>query len=102
VLVDRVVNCTGPRYDLRHTHERLLRSLAAQGIAASDPLGLGIATDELGGLIDASGRVAGNLHYIGPMLRPRHWETTAVQELRVHAERLACHLALPARSWAHA
>lgn len=102
LLVDRVVNCTGPRYDVRYTRERLLRSLMAQGMAVSDSLALGIATDEFGRLVDASGRVAANLYCIGPMLRPRFWETTAVQELRTHAERLACHLALPAASWANA
>jgi uncharacterized NAD(P)/FAD-binding protein YdhS len=97
ILVDRVVNCTGPQYDVRHTRERLLRSLLAQGMALPDPLGVGIMTDESGALLDASGRVAGSLYYIGPMLRPRYWETTAVQELRTHAEQLAHHLALQAR-----
>ena len=96
ILVDRVVNCTGPQYDARDTRERLLRSLIAQGMAAPDSLGLGIATDRFGALIDASGRVGANLYYIGPMLRPRCWESTAVQELRTHAEQLACHLAVPA------
>jgi uncharacterized NAD(P)/FAD-binding protein YdhS len=63
-----------------------------------DALGVGIMTDELGAALDASGRVAGNLYYIGPMLRARYWETTAVQELRLHAERLAYRLSLPAQS----
>jgi uncharacterized NAD(P)/FAD-binding protein YdhS len=71
-------------------------------MVVSDSLGLGITTDEFGAVVDASGCVAANLYYIGPMLRPRHWETTAVQELRTHAEQLACHLALPAGSWATA
>ena len=102
VLVDRVVNCTGPQYDVRRTRERLLRSLIAQGMAVSDPLGLGIVTDEFGALVDASGRVAANLHYVGPLLRPRHWETTAVQELRTHAEELAWHLANAGVAWATA
>jgi uncharacterized NAD(P)/FAD-binding protein YdhS len=93
LLVDRVVNCTGPQYDLRHTRERLLRSLLAEGLATPDALGLGIATDERGALIDASGRAATKLYYVGPMLRPRFWETTAVQELRTHAEHLARHVA---------
>jgi uncharacterized NAD(P)/FAD-binding protein YdhS len=103
MLVDRIVNCTGPNYDLRQSGPRLLRSMIAQGIAVPDPLGLGLATDRFGALVDASGRAAGNIYYIGPMLRPNHWETTAVQELRVHAEELACHLAQssPAR-WAPA
>jgi uncharacterized NAD(P)/FAD-binding protein YdhS len=98
ILVDRVVNCIGPQYDVRHTRERLLRSLLAQGMVLPDSLGVGIMTGDFGALLDASGRVAGNLYYIGPMLRPRYWETTAVQELRTHAEQLACRLALPAQS----
>ena len=70
-----------------------MRSLIADGHVVPDALGLGIATDQHGALIDAGGRAARNLFYIGPMLRPRFWETTAVQELRVHAERLARHAA---------
>ncbi len=92
LLVDRVVNCTGPDYDVRHTQQRLLRSLLAQGVAMRDPLGLGLATDKIGALVSASGDRAGNLYYIGPMLRASHWETTAVAELRAHAARLAQHL----------
>ncbi len=92
LLVDRVINCTGADYDVRHTQQRLLRSLLAQGVATRDPLGLGIATDEMGALITASGYPAANIYYIGPMLRAAHWETTAVTELREHAARLARHL----------
>lgn len=97
--VDRVINCTGPDYDARRTRERLLRLLVAQGIAVADPLGLGLVTGAFGALVDASGRSARNLYYIGPMLRPSHWETTAVQELRAHAEQLAHHLATPVSTW---
>jgi uncharacterized NAD(P)/FAD-binding protein YdhS len=94
--VDRVVNCTGPDYDPRRSDERLLRSLTAQAMAVADPHGLGLVTDEFGALVDVSGRVADNLHCIGPMLRARHWEATAVQELREHAEQLARHLTMRA------
>jgi uncharacterized NAD(P)/FAD-binding protein YdhS len=97
--VDRVINCTGPDYDARRTRERLLRLLVAQGIAVADPLGLGLVTGACGALVDASGRTARNLYYIGPMLRPSHWETTAVQELRAHAEQLANHLATSVGTW---
>jgi len=93
LLADRVINCTGPSYDLRTSRERLLQSLVAQGMVAPDPLGLGLLTDEFGTLRGADGEPVANLYYIGPMLRADHWETTAVQELRIHAERLAAHLA---------
>jgi uncharacterized NAD(P)/FAD-binding protein YdhS len=95
-LVDRVVNCTGPDYGARRSREPLLRSLIAQGVAVPDPLELGLQTGEFGALIDASGRAARNIYYIGPMLRAKYWESTAVQELRAYAEALARHLAAPA------
>jgi len=98
LLVDRVVNCTGPQYDPRYSRERLLRSLIAEGLATPDVLGLGIVTNDHGALVDTSGRTVSNLYYIGPMLRPRLWETTAVQELRTYAEELARHVAVSTRS----
>ena len=93
LLVDRLINCTGPDYDIRRTRERLLRTLVAHGVASPDPLGLGLLTDSRGALVDASGRAARNLYYVGPMLRATYWETTAVAELREHAVKLAMHLA---------
>jgi uncharacterized NAD(P)/FAD-binding protein YdhS len=91
LLVERVVNCTGPDFNVQRTRERLLRSLLAQGIALGGSQGL--VTDPCGALVDArSGLAAHNLYYVGPLLRATHWETTAVQELRTHAERLAQHL----------
>ena len=100
-LVDRVVNCTGPDYGVRRSREPLMRSLIAQGIAVPDPLKLGLLTGEFGALVNASGRTARNLYYIGPMLRAKYWESTAVQELRVHAEALARHLSTPSSAlWA--
>jgi uncharacterized NAD(P)/FAD-binding protein YdhS len=92
LVVDRVINCTGPDYDVRRSRERLVRALLAQGIASADPLGLGLSTDARGALRGRDGRVAGDLFYLGPMLRASHWETTAVTELRDYAAQLAQHL----------
>jgi uncharacterized NAD(P)/FAD-binding protein YdhS len=72
-----------------------MRSLLAQGLTVSDPHNLGIRTGPYGALIDAQGRASTNLFYVGPMLRADHWEATAAQELRGHAERLAGYLAAP-------
>jgi uncharacterized NAD(P)/FAD-binding protein YdhS len=93
LAVDRVINCTGPDYDLRNTRNRLWHSLFTRGIAVPDPLGLGLLTREFGALQDANGHPVRDLYYVGPMLRADHWETIAVQELRAHAEQLARHLA---------
>ncbi len=93
---DRVVNCTGADYNATRSRDPLTRALLDQGLATPDSLGLGLRTGPHGALIDVRNRIAAGLYYIGPMLRADHWECTAAQELRVHAERLAHHLAAPA------
>ena len=95
MLVDRVVNCTGPDYNIRRSKDPLMHSLLSRGLAVPDPLGLGIRTGAYGALINAQGQAARNLFYVGPMLRADHWEATAAQELRGYAERLASYLSAP-------
>ena len=92
LLVDRVINCTGPEYDPHGSRDPLMRSLLAQRLASADALGLGLRTGENGALLDAEGHAADDLFYVGPQLRADYWEATAAQELRAHAERLAVHL----------
>ncbi len=91
--VGRIINCTGPDYDLRNTPNRLLHSLFTRGLAVPDPLGLGLLTDEFGALRGASGRAVGDLYFVGPLRCADHGDTTEIQELRAHAEDLARHLA---------
>jgi uncharacterized NAD(P)/FAD-binding protein YdhS len=95
MLVDRVINCTGPDYNIRRSRDPLMHSLLSQGLAVSDPLNLGIRTAAYGALVNAQGQAAPNLFYVGPMLRADHWEATAAQELRGYAERLAGYLSAP-------
>jgi len=92
LAVNRVINCTGPDYDLRRSRDPLLKSLVNSGLAVADSLGLGLKTGAHGALMDAEGWPGLHLYYLGPMLRADHWEATAVLELRGHAERLASHL----------
>jgi uncharacterized NAD(P)/FAD-binding protein YdhS len=58
----------------------------------ADLLGLGIEVSEDYAVIDTAGCPSRVLHYIGPLLKARDWEATAVPELRTHAARLARHL----------
>ena len=92
LVVSRVINCTGPDYDVRSTDNRLLHSLIAKGLAAPDPLGLGLQTDEFGALRGASGQTVPDLYYVGPLLCANHWDAVESEELRAHAEHLARHL----------
>jgi uncharacterized NAD(P)/FAD-binding protein YdhS len=91
--VDRAVNCAGTDRRLASSSDPLLRGLIADGLAVPDPLGLGWCTGERGALIDRDGVTAEHFFYLGPMLRARYWEATAVGELRDHAQALANMLA---------
>lgn len=84
-----MINCTGPSTNLRQAREPLVQSLLECGLPTPDPLDLGLSTGNDYTLVDASGRASRVLRYIGPFLRARYWECTAVPELRVHAKTLA-------------
>lgn len=93
LVVDKVINCTGPDYSIARSSEPLWRNLLQRGLCVSDPFGLGLRTGPKGAVIDADGWPGPHLFYVGPMLRADHWEATAVGELRTHAESLAALLA---------
>jgi uncharacterized NAD(P)/FAD-binding protein YdhS len=88
-LFDRVINCTGPDYNIARSKDRLWRNLLQCGLCVPDSCGLGLRTGPNGGVIDADGWPGPHLFYVGPMLRADYWEATAVGELRMHARALA-------------
>jgi uncharacterized NAD(P)/FAD-binding protein YdhS len=89
LTVDRVINCTGPDYNVTRSDNPLVRQLLSSGFISPDRLFLGIRTTARYEVVGANGRPVPGLHYIGPWLRARHWEATAVAELRAHAAQLA-------------
>jgi len=98
-LVDRVVNCTGPEGRAANLADPLVKSLLSNGLIRSDALSLGIDVSEDGRVISREGAPVDRLYYIGPWLRARDWEATAVPELREYALHLARRLSeLPAAS----
>jgi uncharacterized NAD(P)/FAD-binding protein YdhS len=88
-VVSRIINCTGPDYRPAQSNDVLVQSLLASGLIAPDPLELGIRVTADSEVVGADGRIVKGLYYIGPWLRARDWEATAVPELREHARRLA-------------
>jgi uncharacterized NAD(P)/FAD-binding protein YdhS len=87
MLVDAVVNVTGPDANPARSACPLVQSLVEQGLCEPDGLGLGWGTDADGRLFDVRGNASPVLYYAGPLLRARHWEATAVPELREHLQR---------------
>ncbi len=91
-LVDRVVNCTGPGRVSQHA-DPLVQSLLANGLIRVDSLDVGIDVADDGRVISREGAPVDHLYYLGPWLRARDWEATAVPELREQALALASRLA---------
>jgi uncharacterized NAD(P)/FAD-binding protein YdhS len=83
---DAVVNCTGTEAGIRQ--HPLLARLEAAGLCAPGPLGLGVATDSSGRVLDRGGRPTG-MYTLGPLRRGELWETMAIPEIRTQAFGLA-------------
>lgn len=92
-LVHRVVNCTGPDARVVRNPDPLVQTLLAAGWIRPDAQQLGIDVASDGRVIGRDGAPVPGLHYIGPWLRARDWEATAVPELRIAAAQLARRLA---------
>lgn len=93
VEVDRVIQATGLDTAVAYARDPLLAQLLREGLAAPDPLQLGLAATPDGQLLDADGKAQPGLHGIGSLLRGNLWECTAMPEIRIAASRLAQTLA---------
>ncbi|HSY30285.1 MAG TPA: FAD/NAD(P)-binding protein [Burkholderiaceae bacterium] len=89
LAVGKVVNCTGPNYDINVIDVPLIVQLRSEGYLKQDPLKLGFEVNERYQVINRAGQAAQNLYYVGPMLKARYWEAIAVPELRQHTRHLA-------------
>jgi len=92
LAVGWLINCTGPATDVTATADLLLRHLLDSGQARPDPLRLGLDTDDRGAVRGADGTPSGDIFALGPLLRGRWYETTAIPEIRDQAAALARHL----------
>ena len=100
----RVVNCTGPSYDVERAADPLVARLRERGLLRADPLRLGIDADAAGRVVDRAGSASSVLFAAGPLRRAATWEGTAVPELRVQAADVADAVlaSLAERACAHA
>lgn len=92
IEVASVVNCTGPCTDVRTLDDPLVGALRGQGLLSPDAHGLGVEVDDREALVDAHGAPSTAFVVVGPLLRARDWEATAVPELRAVAHRVATRL----------
>jgi uncharacterized NAD(P)/FAD-binding protein YdhS len=83
--VSAIVNCTGPKQKLRADPTHFLGALVARGLAAPDPLGLGLAVGDDFRLIGP----CPNAYALGPLTRERFGDTIGAPEIMLQAQRLA-------------
>jgi uncharacterized NAD(P)/FAD-binding protein YdhS len=89
---DLVVQATGLDTAVAFTDHTLLSQLIEDGLAAADPLQLGVSAHPDGRLINARGDTQPGLFAIGSLLRGNLWECTAMPEIRAAAHALAATL----------
>lgn len=98
LIVSRVINCTGPDTDLMNLDKSFLKKCLLKGILVQDFFKLGIIADTNTFQVkNKDGENHSNLFAIGPHLKGLLWESTAVNELRIQAEKLAEHLKFKAQ-----
>ena len=90
-----IVNCTGMCTHLDRIDDPLLANLRRRGMCTADELALGIECDDRYALVNANGQASSNIFYVGPYLRAKFWEATAVPELRNHVTQLVQQLIEP-------
>lgn len=89
----RIVRCLGPALERSEAEAPLVRALVARGLAAADPAGLGIVTDEDGRVVTPSGSPSDRLFAIGALRRASSWETTSIPDIALHAQALSLRIA---------
>jgi uncharacterized NAD(P)/FAD-binding protein YdhS len=80
-----LINCTGPQTHPLRVANSLLRNSVAEGVARSDALALGLATDPRSRVISRDGAAHRTLYALGTLARGSQWELTAVPEIREQA-----------------
>lgn len=86
---DVMVRATGLDTDIERTTHPLVTHLREAGQIRADPLGFGVEVDPQLQVLDRAGRAVPGLYCLGPLLRGRLWEITAIPELRDAAQALA-------------
>jgi uncharacterized NAD(P)/FAD-binding protein YdhS len=90
IKVSRIINCTGPETDLMNVEKSFLKNCLLNGTLMQDHLKLGVITNtETFQVINNNKKAHSNLFTIGGNLKGELWESTAVNELRSQAEKLA-------------
>jgi len=89
LVVQRIINCTGPGMRITAWNDPLVRQLLDEGRAAPDALEMGLRANDDGAIVSGEGIADPSLFVLGSLRRGELWESTAVAEIRAQAERIA-------------
>src|SRR5690606_23302593 len=95
---DHIIDATGPARDITTIKHPLITNLLRRGFLVPDEFRLGAEIHSDYRAIGRDGYPLEWLYVVGPMLRARYFEATAVPELRLHTAALASRLAGELRS----
>ena len=87
LVAQRVIYATG--FGAGAEADGLVASLAAAGLARTDPHGMGLDVSPCLQVTRRDGGAAGGLWALGPIVRGVFWECTAVPDIRVQAQTVA-------------
>ena len=90
---DHIFDATGPARDIGTIKHPLIQNLLRRGFLKADTHRLGAETAADYHAIGRGGQASDWLYVVGPMLRARFFEATAVHELRLHAAAVAKRIA---------
>ncbi len=89
LIVNKIINCTGPQSSLKTIDSPLLTNLCKRDLVCPHDLGTGIAVRADGQVLDKSGQAVEGLFAIGRLQKEELLESVAVPELREQALDLA-------------
>lgn len=92
IVVDRVLNCTGPSLAFAQASAPLYKQLFGDGMALQDELGLGLAVDGESQMLGQQGQPQWGFYVLGSATRGQFWETIAVPDIRLRASMIANHI----------
>lgn len=84
----QIVNCTGPEMNIVRAGEPLFDALIASGRIRPDPMRIGLDVDWECRVLGEDGNPSTTLSAIGPVTRGTFWESVAVPDIRVQADRV--------------
>ncbi|MEP7076472.1 MAG: hypothetical protein ABI878_11745, partial [Acidobacteriota bacterium] len=92
IQADVLINCIGSESNFSNLDSPLVKNLISHGSIRNEDLAMGLDATPDGSIIDTNGTPSATLHTLGTALKGVLWESTAIPEIRVQANKLALKL----------